>query len=75
MTPAPLAGAFYAPPYAGGYLMNPYFPATGYPAYPGAPIGVPPGAAPAPLPPTVVPGPGHVHPAPGTAPGIPNPIR
>jgi len=28
-TPSPLQGAFYAPPYGGGGMMNPYFPAHG----------------------------------------------
>jgi len=27
MTPGPLAAPFFAPPYAGGALVNPYFPA------------------------------------------------
>lgn len=27
MTPAPLMGAYYAPPSAGGMLVSPYFPA------------------------------------------------
>ncbi len=30
MTPAPLMGAYYAPPTAGGMMGNPYFPAGGY---------------------------------------------
>ena len=51
-TPAPLSGAYYAPPYTGGHMVNPYFPA---PQYQGVPPGVPPGA-PAQLPPTVAPG-------------------
>lgn len=29
MTPAPLQGAYYAPPTHGGYPVNPYFPAGG----------------------------------------------
>jgi hypothetical protein len=39
-TPAPLTGPYYAPPYSGGALVNPYFPAQ-----PVAPV-VPPGAIP-----------------------------
>ena len=31
MTPAPLPGAYYAPPTAGGMFANPYFPGHGYP--------------------------------------------
>src|SRR5687768_15496718 len=27
MTPSPLTGPYYAPPYSGGQLVNPYFPA------------------------------------------------
>ncbi len=29
-TPAPLTGAYYAPPSYGGYLQSPYFPAQQY---------------------------------------------
>jgi hypothetical protein len=47
-TPAPLAGPYYAPPYAGGQLVNPYFP-----SHPG----LMPGAVPVPA------APGH-HPVP-----------
>ena len=61
-TPAPLTGAYYAPPYAGGYMVNPYFPAAGYPVPPGAHNHHPHAPAPAPLPAT------HV-------PGTPNPVR
>ena len=39
MTPAPLTGAYYAPPTAGGVMVNPYFPAA--PGYYGAPAGYP----------------------------------
>jgi hypothetical protein len=51
MTPAPLTGPYYAPPYSGGALVNPYFPAQ-----PVAPV-VPPGAIPpaGTLPPTAQP--------------------
>ena len=38
-TPAPLLGAYYAPPYAGGGMVNPYFPV---PQVPVAPVQVPP---------------------------------
>jgi hypothetical protein len=44
-TPGPLAGApYFGPPYGGGALVNPFFPASPYgygPAY-----GLPPGAVP-----------------------------
>jgi hypothetical protein len=41
MTPAPLTGPYFAPPYSGGALVNPYFPAQ--PVVPVAPYGaVPP---------------------------------
>ena len=36
-TPAPLTGPYYAPPYSGGALHNPYFPAQ--PVVPVAPPG------------------------------------
>jgi hypothetical protein len=47
MTPAPLTGAYYAPPTAGGVMVNPYFPSySGYPTgpvgYPTGPVGYPP---------------------------------
>jgi len=32
MTPSPLQGAYYAPPYAGGGMVNPYFPTPQPPA-------------------------------------------
>jgi hypothetical protein len=67
MTPAPLTGAYYAPPHGGGgHMVNPYFPAANYPGHPApgypapgypAPGGsYPVPGAPAPLPATVVPG-------------------
>lgn len=62
-TPAPLTGPYYAPPYNGAGLVNPYFPAQP-PVYPVAPV--PPGAAtaPVPVPPTTtVPAPLPVNPA------------
>lgn len=37
-TPAPLMGAFYAPPYTGGGMVNPYLPSV--PAVPVAPVPV-----------------------------------
>lgn len=40
-TPAPLGGPFYAPPYSGGGLVNPYFPTAPH-AMPAVPV--PPGA-------------------------------
>lgn len=47
-TPAPMTGAFAAPPYGGQGLVNPYFPAAGYGGYaaPAAPV-APPAAMPA----------------------------
>jgi hypothetical protein len=39
MTPAPLTGAYYAPPPVGGMFANPYFPGHG--GYPVAPHGYP----------------------------------
>ena len=33
-TPAPLTGPYYAPPYSGGQLVNPYFPAAPAPFVP-----------------------------------------
>ncbi len=60
-TPAPLTGPYYAPPYSGGGLVNPYFPAQ-----PGYPV-VPPGAVPPPPPGAVPPPPAGTLPAvPGT---------
>lgn len=38
MTPAPLQGAFAAPPYGGHGLVNPYFPAGGHAGYGPAPV-------------------------------------
>jgi hypothetical protein len=39
-TPSPLTGPYYAPPYSGGALHNPYFPAQQYaPVAPAAPAG------------------------------------
>jgi hypothetical protein len=51
MTPAPLNGAFAAPPYGGHGLVNPFFPAAGggnpaygpAPAAPAAPVAMPAG--------------------------------
>lgn len=51
MTPAPIGGAFYGAPNAGGGPANPYFPGAGYGGYgglPGGPIPVP--VAPVPVP-------------------------
>ena len=67
-TPAPIAAPFHAPPVAGNFPVNPYFPAPAgpYGPIPGgpAPAGVPiapggfgPGAVPAPLPPAFPPQP------------------
>ena len=53
MTPSPLTGPYYAPPYSGGQLVNPYFPAQ--PAYPVVPQTAPATVPPAALPGTVVP--------------------
>jgi hypothetical protein len=48
LTPAPVTGAFYAPPTAGNFPVNPYFPGPSYGGYgpiPGGPppVGLPPG--------------------------------
>jgi hypothetical protein len=43
LTPAPVSGAFYGPPTAGNYPVNPYFPGQGYGAgYGQIPGGPPP---------------------------------
>ena len=53
MTPAPLTGPYFAPPYSGGALHNPYFPAQ--PVVPVVPAPAPATVPPAALPGTVVP--------------------
>jgi hypothetical protein len=62
LTPAPVTGAFYGPPIAGNFPVNPYFPGPGYgygPAYAPVPGGAPP--MPQGMPGTM----------PGMAPGLP----
>jgi hypothetical protein len=62
LTPAPVTGAFYGPPTAGNFPVNPYFPGPAYPTgqYPGGP-------APLPAAPTAVPA------VPTPVPGVPTP--
>jgi hypothetical protein len=63
MTPSPMQGAYSAPPYHGGGLVNPYFPGGGY-GYGAPPVS---GAGSIYNPPTQMPG---VTPAPGTLPPV-----
>jgi hypothetical protein len=43
LTPAPVTGAFYGPPTAGNFPVNPYFPGPAYGGYGSFPGGPPPG--------------------------------
>jgi len=42
LTPAPVTGAFYGPPTAGNFPVNPYFPGPSYGGYGPIPGGPPP---------------------------------